>query len=88
MASDLVRLAPGPDIKRALAQFHHLQLEMRDTGKVYCCLPGHHDDLAISCGLVAWARRHRHLRSWSTTAFADRMPRPAPPKFDWGAACT
>jgi hypothetical protein len=87
MTTDMVRLAQGPEIKRAFAQFNNLQAEMRDTGRVYSCLPGHHDDLAISCCMLAWACRHPHLRSWSTTAFADRLPRPTPPKFNWGAAC-
>ena len=30
---------------------------------VYTCLPGRHDDLGISCAMLAWAARHPHLQS-------------------------
>jgi hypothetical protein len=83
----LVRFAEGPTSRRAYAQLEGLQLEMRETGVVYSCLPGQHDDLAISCCMLNWAARHRHLSFWMTNAFADRMPRPPQPKFNWGAAC-
>jgi hypothetical protein len=28
---------------------------MRETGVVYTCPPGQHDDLGISCAILAWA---------------------------------
>ena len=88
MATKMVRLVKGPQSERAFAQLASLQTEQRESGTVYTTLPGQHDDLGISCCMLAWAFRHQHLRSWATQAFADRLPRPKPPKFDWGAACT
>jgi hypothetical protein len=85
MANGMVRLVPGPMSQRAFGQLADLQTEIRDRGTVYTTLPGHHDDLGISCCMLAFATRHPHLHSWLTTAFTDRMPRPAPPKVDWGA---
>ena len=32
-----------------------LETEVRDTGIVYSCLPGQHDDLGMSCAMLAWA---------------------------------
>jgi len=87
LTTDSVRLATGPDSRRAYAQLENLKMEMRDTGnKVYTCLPGQHDDLGISCCMLAWACRHPHLRSaWIPRGFADRLPRPTPPTFNWSA---
>ena len=84
--NDKVRFVKGPESQRAYAQLVDLQMELRPGGTVYRTLPGHHDDLAISCCMVAWAARHPHLRSWSTTAFADRLPRPKVPQHDGWAA--
>jgi hypothetical protein len=28
---------------------------MRESGIVYSCPPGQHDDLGISCAMLAWA---------------------------------
>ena len=88
LANDMAHFVKGPDSQRAFAQLADLQMEVRPSGTVYTTLPGHHDDLGISCCMLGWAYRHPHLRSWSTTAFADRLPRPQPTKFNWGAACT
>jgi hypothetical protein len=87
LQSNLVRFAEGPMSRRAYAQLEGLQTEMRESGVVYTCLPGQHDDLAISCCMLNWAARHPHLPFWINKAFADRMPRPQPPRFDWGLAC-
>ncbi len=78
MATRMVRFVKGPDSERAFAQLNNLQTEMRESGTVYTTLPGQHDDLGISCCMLAWAHRHPHLRSWATRAFADRLPRPKP----------
>ena len=86
LATGLVRMAKGTDSQRTYAQFESLKMELRDSGKIYTCLPGHHDDLAISCCMLAWACRHPHLQRWKTTGFADRMPRPpqrAVPSGGW-----
>jgi len=70
--------------RRAFEQLTALKTELRDTGMVYQCPPGQHDDLGISCAMLAWAARHQHLRYWFGEALAARRPprpRKAPP--DW-----
>ena len=51
-------------VRRAYEQFANLELEYRDSGRVYTCPPGKHDDLGISCAMLAWAARHLHLETW------------------------
>ena len=85
LATDMVRLAKSPDSERTYQQLNNLQMELRDTGKVYSCLPGQHDDLAISCCMLAWACRHTHVQFWKTSAFTDRMPQPRSTPINWGA---
>ena len=62
-----------------------LETEMRESGILYKCPPGHHDDLGISCAMLAWAARHPHLRAWVGTALASRRPSRPPQKFNWAA---
>jgi hypothetical protein len=81
MATRMVRFVKGPMSERAFAQLADLQTEMRESGTVYRTLPGHHDDLGISCCMLAFAAQHPHLRYWMTNAFAERMPRPPQPKI-------
>lgn len=81
MQADLVRFVKNPMSQRAFAQLEGLQTEMRDSGVVYTCLPGQHDDLGISCCMLNWAARHPHLRYWVTEAFAARMAPPPRPKI-------
>jgi hypothetical protein len=78
LATRMVRLTDGPDSVRTYQQLANLKMELRETGKVYSCLPNQHDDLAISCCMLAWACRHPHVQFWKITAFADRIPRPKP----------
>ena len=70
-----VRIVDGPASQRAYAQLEGLETEMRETGVVYTCPPGQHDDLGMSCAMLAWAARHPHLDSWVSTAFYSRRPR-------------
>ena len=51
----------GALMRRAYDQLANLELEYRDSGAVYRCPPGKHDDLGISCAMLAWAARHPHL---------------------------
>jgi hypothetical protein len=60
-----VRFANGEDSRRMYQQLVDLQVDFRDTGIVYECVSGHHDDLAIACAMVVWAARHPHLPSWT-----------------------
>ena len=64
-----VRIVDGPASQRAYAQLEGLETEMRETGVVYTCSPGQHDDLGMSCAMLVWAARHPHLGSWVSTAF-------------------
>ncbi len=58
---DQVRMAGGPALRRAYEQLANLELEFRESGAVYACPSGHHDDLGISLAMLAWAARHPHL---------------------------
>jgi hypothetical protein len=82
MQADLVRMVKGPMSQKAFGQLEGLQTEMRDTGTVYTCLPGQHDDLGISCCMLNWAARHPHLRLWKTEPdFSSQILRPTPWKY-------
>jgi len=86
MQSDQVRMVDGPDSRRAYEQLAALETEMRDSGIVYSCPPGQHDDLGISCAMLAWAAQHPHLEYWLRTAHAGRKvrrPRQAPSPSAW-----
>jgi hypothetical protein len=75
LQSDQVKIVDGPMARRAYAQLVGLETEMRESGIVYTCPPGQHDDLGISCAMLAWAARHQHLSSWVRTAMSARRPR-------------
>ncbi len=78
MQSDLVRYADGPQIRRAYEQLVNLETEYRDSGVVYTCASGQHDDLGISCAMLAWAARHPHLQCWVRSLEMARRPRRLP----------
>jgi len=69
--------------RRAFEQLTALKTELRDTGMVYQCPPGQHDDLGISCAMLAWAAQHPHLRHW-TGALGPRRRHPRQ-QFNWNA---
>src|SRR5262245_51954392 len=82
LQSGQIRIVDGPMARRAYDQLMALETEIRDSWIVYTCPPGHHDDLGISCAMLAWAARHPHLLHWTNTAMSARRPRrPPPPKF-------
>jgi hypothetical protein len=85
LQANLVRFVDGPESRRAYAQLEGLEMEQRDSGTVYKCLPGQHDDLGISCAMMAWAARHPHLRHWVDTGLASRRPRPRQQQYSWKA---
>ena len=87
LQSDLVRFADGPAMRRAFEQLANLETEFRDGGTVYTCPQGQHDDLGISCAMLAWAARHLHLEIWFRNLQAALRPRKPREKFNW-AACT
>ena len=88
LQANVVRIAKGEANQRAYEQLVGLEVEMRESGIVYKCSPGQHDDLGISWAMLAWAARHPQLVSWMHTGLEVRRPHPRRPKFDWRLACT
>ena len=78
-----VRIVDGPMTRRAYEQLMALETEMRESGIIYSCPPGQHDDLGISCAMLAWAARHPHLPHWVRTVESARRPRRVPQKISW-----
>jgi hypothetical protein len=80
LQSDLVRFPDEPLMRRAYDQLANLELEYRDSGRVYICPPGKRDDLGISCAMLAWAARHPHLIRWLRNG-ETRLRRPQPKRL-------
>lgn len=76
-------LVDSPESRRAYEQLMALEPEQRESGIVYKCPAGQHDDLAISFALLAWAAQHLHLNAWQQPIFKMHRRRPPPPKFGW-----
>jgi hypothetical protein len=85
LQSRQVRIVDGPTTRRAYEQLMALETEMRESGIVYSCPPGQHDDLGISCAMLVWAARHPHLRGWVQITETARRPRTPGPKISWQA---
>ena len=85
LQSGQVRFVEGPMSKRAYEQLMGLETEMRESGIVYSCPQGQHDDLGISCAMLAWAARHPHLREWVRIFEQSRRPRKPREKVNWAA---
>jgi hypothetical protein len=85
MQNDQVRIVDGPMSRRAYEQLMGLETEMRESGTVYSCPPGQHDDLGISCAMLAWAARHPHLSEWVGNFQRSRIIRKPKPPVNWAA---
>jgi hypothetical protein len=85
LQADQVRFVDGPMSKRAYEQLNGLETEMRESGIIYSCPPGQHDDLGISCAMLAWAARHPHLGEWVGHFLSARRPRRPRQTFGWEA---
>jgi hypothetical protein len=85
MQNAQVRFVDGPMSKRAYEQLMGLETEMRESGIIYSCPPGQHDDLGISCAMLAWAARHPHLREWVRISEQSRRIRKPRPPVSWAA---
>jgi len=85
MQNAQVRFVDGPMSKRAYEQLMGLETEMRESGTVYSCPQGQHDDLGISCAMLAWAAQHPHLREWVRISEQSRRPRKPSPQVSWAA---
>ena len=78
LQAGFVKMLDCPQSRRAFAQLEALETELRDTGIVYKCAAGQHDDLGMSCAMLAWAARHPHLDMWTRTVADTRRPRRKP----------
>jgi hypothetical protein len=74
LQNDTIRILHGEKSLRAYEQLMALEIEFRQSGMIYGCSSGRHDDLAISCAMLAWAAQHPHLEVWTR---ALESPRPA-----------
>jgi hypothetical protein len=57
LEANRVRIVDGPMAQRAYEQLMGLETEMRENDIRYKCPPGQHDDLGISCAMLAWAAK-------------------------------
>jgi Terminase large subunit, T4likevirus-type, N-terminal len=80
-----LRLSQDADLRRGFDQLTKLEIEYRQTGKVYACPVGQHDDLAISLAMLVWAAQHPNLSFWARAIEAERRPRRSHSKVSWGA---
>jgi hypothetical protein len=85
LQSGLVRLSDGVALRRAYEQLNNLEAECRENGRVYSCPAGQHDDLGISCAMLAWAAQHPHLELWFRNLQAARRPRQPRQTYGWAA---
>jgi hypothetical protein len=86
LLSDQVKFVDGPMSRRAYEQLVALETEMRESGTVYRCPSGQHDDLGISCAMLNWAAQHPHLPLWLRELEHSRTIRkPRPEQYGWGA---
>ena len=85
MQDNKVRILPGAASMRAYEQLMALEIEYRQSGMIYECPSGRHDDLAISCAILNWAAQHPHLGYWTRVLEGPRPRniRPAPNAAGW-----
>ena len=62
-----------------------LEVEQRESGTIYKCPSGQHDDLAMSLAMLAWAAQHLHLDAWIRPIFDAHRPRRPRQTYGWGA---
>ena len=75
LQANQIRIVDGPTARLAYQQLERLEVEFGKNGVVYHCPPGQHDDLGISCTMLAWAAQHPHLRWWVANLGAAQRPR-------------
>ena len=83
LQANQVRLSQDLDLRRGFDQLTKLEVEYRQTGKVYGCPVGQHDDLAISLAMLAWAAQHPRLCFWARAT--EQRPRLRREPFNWAA---
>lgn len=85
LRNDRIRLPRSPESGRAYEQLMALEPEQRESGVVYKCPPGHHDDLGMSLAMLAWAAQHLHLESWQRPIFDAHRPKRRRQTHGWRA---
>jgi hypothetical protein len=80
-----IRLPDSLDARRAYAQLMALEPEQRESGMLYKCPAGQHDDLGMSLAMLAWAGQHMHLDAWQRPIFDGHRPRVQRQKFGWSS---
>ncbi len=86
MRDHRVRFADSEESLRAYEQLMALEPEQRESGTVYKCPSGLHDDLAMSLAMLAWAAQHLHLDYWTRPIFdahRPQRPRQTPSRLAW-----
>ena len=79
MERDVFRIRADANSLRAYEQLMRLEIEFKQNRMIYKCPPGHHDDLAISWAILAWAARHPHLGLWTRVLEPRPVWRKRPP---------
>lgn len=85
MRNNRVRFANSAESVRTYEQLTALEPERRETGTIYKCPSGQHDDLAISLAMLAWAGQHLHLESWTRPIFDAHRPHRPRSRPNWPA---
>jgi hypothetical protein len=85
LRNDRVCFANNSESTRTYEQLYALETDQRESGIIYKCPSGQHDDLAISLAMLAWAAQHLHLDYWTRPIFDAHRPRRQPQQFGWGA---
>jgi hypothetical protein len=80
-----IRIVNNEMSRRAYQQLAELEVVDKDTGRLYNCLNGRHDDLGISCAMLRWAARHPRLPEWVRIFEQSRTVRRPKPKVNWEA---
>jgi hypothetical protein len=80
-----VRLPDSPEGRRTYGQLMALEPEQRQSGIIYKCLPGQHDDLGVSLAMLAWFGQHLHLNHWQQPILDAHRPRAQKQKFGWSS---
>ncbi len=80
-----MRIVNNEGSRRAFQQLADLEVVDKETGRFYNCVSGRHDDLGISCAMLAWAARHPHLPNWVRIYEQSRIIRKPKPKVSWAA---
>jgi hypothetical protein len=85
MREHQIHFLDSPESRRAFEQLVALEPEQRDSGIVYKCPAGQHDDLGISLALLAFGAQHLHLNAWQQPIFNAHRRSPPSPKFSWSS---